>query len=140
MTERALTTKEIQCAAPLKPNVGRTSTASIDCSVSDENNRQTDCDWSPQTLQQAPHDVNKMHLYELLMLLLCSDSLLPLFLNVFLMLFLLLLLELPGVMQSSSCFTMTPHLLYFAKLPDALLMSCVQQLVKTPGRQCTLRI
>ena len=37
-----------------------------------------------------------MHLYELLMLLLCSDSLLPLFLNVFLMLFLLLLLELPG--------------------------------------------
>ncbi len=81
-----------------------------------------------------------MHLYELLMLLLCSDSLLPLFLNVFLMLFLLLLLELPGAMQSSSRFAMTPHLLYLAKLPDTLLMSRVQQLVKAPGRQCTLRI
>lgn len=81
-----------------------------------------------------------MHLYELLMLLLCSDSLLPLFLNMFLMLFLLLLLELPGAMQSSSCFTMTTHLLYLAKLPDTLLMSCVQQLVETPGRQCTPRI
>lgn len=74
------------------------------------------------------------------MLLLCSDSLHSLFLNVFLMLFLLLLLELPGAMQSSICFTMTPHLLYFAKLPDTLLMSCVQQLVKTPDRQCTLRL
>lgn len=49
-----------------------------------------------------------------------------------LLLVLLLLLQLPRAVQSSNALTVASHLLDFAQLPDALLMSCVQQLIQTP--------
>lgn len=70
------------------------------------------------------------------MLLLGSGSLLPLLLLVPQVFFLLLLLELPRVVQSSSCFTVSPHLLNLTQLPNTLLMSCVQQLIQAPVKQC----
>ena len=68
------------------------------------------------------------------MLMFCFGCLLSLLLNVPLVLLLFLLLELPGVMQSCSGLTVTPHLLDLSELADALLMSCVQKLVQTPSR------
>lgn len=60
------------------------------------------------------------------MLMLCFGCLLSLLLDVPLVLFLFLLLELPSTMQSCSGLAVTPHLLNFSKLADALLVSCVQ--------------
>lgn len=70
--------------------------------------------------------VSRTHLNELLMLLFHSGCVLSLLLPVSLLLFFLLLFELPRVMQSSSGFTMTTHLLNLTELPDALLMCCVK--------------
>ena len=76
------------------------------------------------TSLQAHADLN-----QLLMLLLSSGCLLAFLLSVSLLLFFLHLLELPSTVQSSSSFTVAAHLLYFAQLPDALLMSGMQQLI-----------
>lgn len=75
------------------------------------------------------------YLNELLMLMFCFGCLLPLLLDMPLLLFLLLLFELPGAMQSCSGFAVAPHLLNLSKLADTLLMGCVQKLVQTPGSQ-----
>lgn len=60
------------------------------------------------------------------MLMFSFGCLLPLLLDVLLVLFFLLLFELPGAMRSCSGLAMTPHLLDLSELADALLMSCVQ--------------
>ena len=86
-----------------------------------------------------PHSVEyrgRIHLDELLMLVFCFGCLLPLLLHMQLLLFLLLLFELPSTLQSCSGLAVTTHLLNFSKLADTLLMSCMQKLVQTPGSQC----
>ena len=80
----------------------------------------------------------ELYLNQQLMLMFCFYCLLSLLLYVPLVLLLFLLLELPGAMLSCSGFTVTSHLLDLSKLADALLMSCVQQLVQTPGRMLHL--
>lgn len=69
------------------------------------------------------------------MLLFRFGCLLPLLLLQSLMLFFLLLLKLPGAVQSCCGFTVSPHLLNLSELTYALLVSCVQQLIQTPVKQ-----